>query len=186
MDGCNGRGTRINSFALVSYLPEPLAGYLDSLRNDLVQECRAKAHLTVLPPRPLVCPVKDALQELVEALQDFQPFHVELGDIEVFPDTQVIYVSVGAGSAELERLHRALNSGRLEFREPFAFHPHVTLAQELEPGRIAAATELAMRRWREFPHARDFMVDHLTFVQNTIENRWTDLQVCPLPAGVTT
>src|SRR5216683_2977282 len=103
MDSRNGGGQRINSFALVSYLPEPLAGYLDRLRSDLVKECRAKAHLTVLPPRPLLCKPEDAFQALTQKLQDFHPFRVELGEIEVFPITQVIYLSVALGNAELER-----------------------------------------------------------------------------------
>jgi len=30
---------RINSFALVSYIPEPLAGFLDRLRQELVPNC---------------------------------------------------------------------------------------------------------------------------------------------------
>src|SRR6267154_563334 len=113
MDSCNGGGQRINSFALVSYLPEPLAGFLDRLRSDLVQECRARAHVTVLPPRPLNHPVADAWQELTHRLRDSRPFQVELAEIEIFPETQVIYLSVGAGRAELERLHDALNTGRL-------------------------------------------------------------------------
>ncbi len=180
MDGCMGEGILINSFALVSYLPEPLSGFLDGLRSDLVRECRAKAHVTLLPPRPLRASAEDAWQELKAGLQDFQPFRVELGDIEIFPVTQVIYLSVGRGRAQLERMHLTLNAGRLQFGEPFLYHPHVTVAQDLEPGDVAAAADTAARRWREFPHRRDFTVDQLTFVQNTLENRWTDLAGCAL------
>jgi 2'-5' RNA ligase len=180
MDGCSADWPRINSFALVAYLPEPLGGFLDRLRRDLVQECDAKAHVTVLPPRPLFSPVEEAWQEVKDNLQSFGPFHLELGQIEIFPNTDVIYLSVSAGHAELERMHRALNSGRLAFQEPFPYHPHVTLAQELEPGRVSAAVDLAERQWREFSHPRGFTVNRLTFVQNTLENRWADLSGCPL------
>jgi 2'-5' RNA ligase len=175
MDGCDGDGVRINSFALVSYLPEPLAGFLDGLRRDLVQGCHAKSHVTVLPPRPLLGPVDEAWREVKDHLQSFGPFHVELGKIEIFPTTDVIYLSVGAGHDELERMHQALNSGRLAFQEPFQYHPHLTLAQELEHGQVSAAVELAERRWREFSHPRGFTLNRLTFVQNTMENRWADL-----------
>ena len=58
MNGCNGLG--INSYALISYLPEPLAGYLDSLRCELVPRCQARTHVTVLPPRPLAAGLPDA------------------------------------------------------------------------------------------------------------------------------
>src|SRR6476620_10128180 len=122
MVGSNGRGTRINSFALVSYLTGPLADLLDEIRHDFAPDSRAKAHLTILPPRPLASfgsptAVPDALGQLQTRLQDFPPFAVELGDIEVFPDTHVIYVSVNAGFAELERMHSSLNLGYLACQE---------------------------------------------------------------------
>src|SRR5258706_2472526 len=139
MDCGNGAGTRINSFALVAYLPEALGEYLDRFRAELVTDCCAKAHLTVLPPRPLLCPPDEAWQKLNQKLQDVQPFRVELGEIELFPVTQVIYLSVLKGGPELERLHVMLNSGCLAFREPFQFHPHLTLAQGLEPAGVLAA-----------------------------------------------
>ena len=176
MGCCNGEGRAVNSFALVSYLPEPLAGFLDRLRTELVADCQSRAHVTVLPPRPLLSAVDDAWRELVDGFQDFEPFPVELGRVEVFPITQVLYLSVNAGHAELKRLHQTLNRGGLHFEEPFPYHPHVTLAQGLEPHQAAAAVDLAGVRWREFAHARAFAVDRLTFVQNTLENRWTDLR----------
>ena len=174
----------INCFALVSYLPDPLAQFLDRLRTDLVDDGHAKAHVTVLPPRPFPCPVDDAWSEVSNALQDFQPFHVELGEIEIFPVTQVVYLSVKTGGGELKRLHRALNRGRLAFREAFDYHPHVTLAPDLELARSAAAAELAARRWREFAYARGFQVDKLTLVQNAPANRWIDLRGCRLAGAV--
>lgn len=183
--GCsNGGGSPINSFALVSYLPEPLAGYLDRIRTELVTECHAKAHVTVLPPRPLGCAVEEAWREILDGLQDFQPFRVELGQIEVFPVTQVVYLSISAGHAPLKRLHQALNAGCLAFEEPFEYHPHITLAQDLEPAKVAAAAELAVSRWREFSNARWFEVDKLTLVQNTLENRWRDLHASLLSSRV--
>ncbi|HML15550.1 MAG TPA: 2'-5' RNA ligase family protein [Bryobacteraceae bacterium] len=185
MIGCNGEaGTLVNSFALVSYLPQPLGGFLDSLRNELVSECRAKAHLTVLPPRPLDCASQDAWYQLLDTLQDFQPFRVKLGEIQIFPVTQVIYLSITEGYHELLRLHAALNAGRVSFQEPFEFHPHVTLAQDLDQDRVVAAVELAAGRWHAFLQSRTYIVDRLTFVQNTLGNRWKDLCSVPLTSGV--
>src|ERR1019366_5960690 len=136
MDGSNGCEARINSFALVSYLSGPLADLLDEIRHDFAPDSRAKAHLTILPPRLLASfgsptAVKEALQQLQARLQDFAPFDVELGDIEVFPDTHVIYVSIKSGFAELERMHQALNAGCLTCQEPHTYPPHGTVVQEL-------------------------------------------------------
>jgi len=184
MDGCNGGSLGVNSFALVSYIPDPLATFLDRLRNDLVCECHLKAHVTVLPPRPLSFDIGDAWNQMQNRLPDFQPFRVELGEIEVFPVTDVIYLSVGAGHAELQKLHAALNIDCLHFEEPFQYHPHVTLAQELSRDQLAGAKELAKRRWHEFRDPRSFMVDKLTFVQNTLDDRWTDLNAWQLSSRV--
>jgi 2'-5' RNA ligase len=180
MGCCNGGETGVNSFALVSYLPDPLAGFLDRLRAELVPGCHSKAHVTLLPPRPLMCPSEAAWSEIERKLRDVPPFRVELAEIEVFPVTQVIYISVNAGNAELRQLHRILNVGSCAFEEPFDYHPHVTLAQDLEPDQLPEAIETARKRWREFPGARSFSVEKLAFVQNSIENRWTDLSTHPL------
>ena len=178
MGCCNGEGTPVNSFALVSYLPDPLAAFLDRLREELVEECRAKAHVTILPPRPLTCDVERAWRNLQGRLNDFEPFGVELDQVEIFPVTQVIYLSVKTGYEALKQLHARLNTGELAFQEPFEYHPHVTLAQDLEPSCVAAMREKAAARWNEFAHPHTFTVDRLTFVQNTLENRWTDLHGC--------
>jgi 2'-5' RNA ligase len=176
MHGCNGEGTAINSFALICYLPEPLAGFLDSLRCELVPKCQARTHVTILPPRPLCAGLpENAWHELNERLEDFPPFRVDLGSIEIFPGTNVIYLSVASGFQELEQMHVVLNRGPLLFCEPFEYHPHVTLAQQLLPEQVEGAAALARKRWAEFPYAHHFTVDKLTFVQNTMENRWRDL-----------
>ena len=184
MGCCNGEGTRVNSFALVSYLPDPLGNFLDRLRSELVHECHAKAHVTILPPRPLNCGSEAAWRFLQEHLRDFQPFVVELGSVEIFPVTQVIYLSVETGHAELKRLHASLNTDGLSFDEPFVYHPHLTLAQDLEPAEVQPVYHKAATRWREFSHARSFVVERLTFVQNTLENRWTDLHVTDRASGL--
>lgn len=185
MDAWKGRGGDVNSFALVSYLSDPLAGFLNRLRCDLVPQCLAKAHVTVLPPRPLSSSREEAWQELQQALQEFQPFRVELGEIAIFPGFQAVYLSIKTGYQELERMHAVLNTGQLACEEPFQYYPHLTLAQELAPQELAAAMELAAARWREFPHSRGFTVDKLTFVQNTLQNRWTDLAAMDLASHVT-
>ena len=175
----------LNSFALVSYISGPLAAFLDEVRHDFAPASRAKAHVTVLPPRPLR-PSPDpadrnaAWDELRNCLRDIHPFHVELGEVEVFPETQAIYISLRSGLQELELLHDRLNTGRLAFQEPYLYHPHVTVAQELSPEDVPSAAQFARWRWNEYRHARSFALERLTFVQNTPENYWTDLAALDL------
>jgi 2'-5' RNA ligase len=181
MSGCDGVGNGINSFALISYLPEPLGGFVDSLRCELVPRCQARSHVTVLAPRPLSsCVPETVWADLNDSLAGFRPYRVELGSVEIFAGTNVIYISINAGYRELVQMHDALNRGPLQFAEPYEYHPHVTLAQQLTPEQVEAAAALARRRWSEFPYSRSFTVDRLMFVQNTVENRWADLAGCRL------
>src|ERR1700685_2573222 len=109
MDGCSSGG--LNSFAVVGYLPQPLAEFVDGLRRELVPECRLRAHITVLPPRPPLCGSETGWTELRQMLQAAAPFTVELQEVKAFPGSQVLYISIGDGYQELEKLHARLDKG---------------------------------------------------------------------------
>jgi hypothetical protein len=49
------------------------------------------------PPRPLAGTPEQAWGELRERLVEFAPFEIELGGVEIFPETQVIYIALAAG-----------------------------------------------------------------------------------------
>lgn len=166
---------RLNVFALVIYIADPLGRFLDDLRRELAPEYNPHAHVSVLPPRPLPAAWEEASEQARSLMEVKSPFDVELTDIGIFPITNVIYVEVGKGGSELKDMHRALNTGPLGFDEPFLYYPHVTLAQEIPPARVAEVHELARKRWREFRGNRVFRADRTTFVQSTLRNCWIDL-----------
>jgi 2'-5' RNA ligase len=166
---------RLNVFALVIYLPEPLGRFLDDLRCELVPNDKPHAHVSVLPPRPLAVDVSVASEQVRALTESWSPFEIELTSIEVFPVTNVIYLELGAGAAELRKLHSAMNAGALAFDEPFLYHPHVTLAQELMSADVAAAHANAHRRWENYPGKRSFRAERAVFVQNSLHNVWLDL-----------
>lgn len=173
-------GSRINSFALVSYIPDPLGEFLDRLRRDLVLGCAARSHVTILPPRVLTVPDSQAGDLLRQDLQEFAPFRLELGDVEVFEKTSVVFLGIKNGQRELEAMHQALNHDGLWFDEPYQYHPHITLAQGFDAQLLPELHEIAKQRWSEFHGEKAYIVDVLTFVQNTAENRWLDLEGFPL------
>jgi len=175
MDVSCGEGAGINSFALVTYVPEPLAGFIESFRQEAQPGCKARSHLTFLPPRPLEIPLDQIRTELELGLRNQSPFMVELREVEVFEISKVVHLSVGRGWDQALRIHQILHQGHLQCKECFEYHPHVTLAQDVDPARVAEVAELAARRWKEYSGRRDFLVDHVTLVQNTVENRWTNL-----------
>jgi 2'-5' RNA ligase len=175
MDGFCGEGSAINSFSLVAYVPQPLAGFIERLRQEIQPGCTARSHLTFLPPRPLQIPLDQIRSQLEAGLRNQPAFRAELCEVRVFPVSQAVHLSVGAGRAEAIRIHDVLHHGDLCCMEFFEYHPHVTLAQDLDSRQVAAVTELAERRWQEYRGPRDFLVDLVTLVQNTLENRWINL-----------
>jgi hypothetical protein len=174
---------RPSLYALVIYLPEPLCGFLDDLRLEMVPGCNPHAHVSVLPPRPLPVAPETAIEEARAIVAGFPPFDIELGEIEKFDATDVIYIGLAAGADPLRKLHASLNRGALAFDEPFAYHPHITLAQEIPPDRVGPLRDLAVRRWREFPGPRSFRAGHTVFVRNTHGKLWVDLAEGPLRAA---
>jgi len=168
---------RLNVYALVIYIPDPLGRFLDDLRRELVPGCNPHAHVSVLPPRPLPASWHAAGAQVQAMTASRPPFPVKLGDIRVFPVTNVIYIEVDGGREEFALLHDSLNGDALIFEEPFVYHPHVTLAQEIAPEQVQATYELARRRWQEFRGERGFLADRAAFVQNTMGNCWIDLAV---------
>jgi 2'-5' RNA ligase len=164
VDGhCVGaEGERLNIFALVIYIPPPLGKFLDDLRRELVPHYNPHAHVSVLPPRPLAVPWTVASEQARGLIESSAPFEVELTGVEIFPVTEVIYLEVGAGSAELRGMHTAMNREALGFQDVFPYHPHITLAQEIEPTKAPGLLELGRA-----PGG--------AFVQNTASGCWIDL-----------
>jgi 2'-5' RNA ligase len=178
-----GRRT-LNQFALVSYLPDPLAGFLDRLRLDLTPDCRPRAHVTILPPRPVTAEIKETIDRLAEEGRLFPPFEVRLGSIEIFPDSDVVYISLARGERELHALHENLNAGQLEYDGPFPYHPHITIAQDITPEQVGPLAQIARDRWAEYSGSRNFWVERLTFVQNVAPGTWVDVAQIPLAVPV--
>jgi 2'-5' RNA ligase len=174
--GCNnGASQPRNQYALVSYIPGPLGVFLDQLRLDLVPGCSPHAHVTVLPPRPIESSEEQAAEEMFERTDGFSDFEVELGDVEVFPVSKVIYIGLRRGEPELRRMYRTLNRGAVFYREPFPYHPHVTLAQNFPIEEVDRIYEAAREQWAEYRQTRRFSVDSLEFVKNTFGSCWADL-----------
>jgi 2'-5' RNA ligase len=116
-----------NFFALVTYVPAPLGSVLDNLRQSLPGNHVGRAHITILPPRPLRVPCAVASQRARQILRDFAAFDVELNDIRLFSETDVLYLSLQEGNRLVHQMHDALNTGDLSDTEQFEFRPHVTL-----------------------------------------------------------
>jgi 2'-5' RNA ligase len=162
----------INQYAVVSYIPGKLGDFITDLRQELVNGCTARSHVTILPPRPLVAAAELAEADLRIRSSAFPAFEMDIPRIRVFKETSVIFAEVVRGRECFSEMHNALNTGVLGYVEPFDYHPHVTLAQGLDPAIVAECYELARRRWEESAPRTSVWIENLTFVQNTSANLW--------------
>ena len=168
----------VNCFALVSYIPGQLGRFLDEIRCELEPNSLApRAHVTLLPPRSLAGEVtpREAESYLNRMMPEVSALEIYLGAIEVFPVTNVVYVSVDGGFLQMKKLHDRLNAGPLGFVEPFHYHPHVTLAQNLSAGQAERIRRDAASRWERYRGPRAFSTDAFSFVQANQAKRWVDL-----------
>jgi 2'-5' RNA ligase len=174
----------LGQFALVSYIPDPLARFLDDLRRELTPGCNPHAHVTILPPRPIYNDLKETIQQITDDIRGVPAFWTELGEIAVFKESNVIYVELSRGTEQLRKLYRALNCGCLAYTEPFPYHPHITIGQNLLPADVDRLAELARQSWADYSGPRGFMVSVLSFVQHVAPSIWADVASLPLGAGV--
>ena len=124
-------------------VPHPVDREIDTLRRATGDGTygRVPAHLTLVPPVNVHHNrVGDALAVLRSAAGATRPFRVTLGSPTTFlPDNPVLYLPVEKGAGGVVALRERV------FREPLArpltwpFVPHVTVADEADPGCIAAA-----------------------------------------------
>ncbi len=163
-------------YGLVAYINGTLGNFLYNLRQELVPTCRLRSHVSLLPPRELAGDEPEAKGRIGEVAEHHAPFTVKLGELRVFPETNVIYVDLEQGHDQLAEIHDALNGGALAYAEPYPYHPHITLGQELTPEQFDAALALCQKRWAEYRGPRSFSVETITFVRNTGTCGWSDLQ----------
>ncbi|MBI4909220.1 MAG: tRNA (adenosine(37)-N6)-threonylcarbamoyltransferase complex ATPase subunit type 1 TsaE [Acidobacteria bacterium] len=171
----NQPGEAKETYALVAYLPEPIADYLNALRIRLDPGSEPHAHVTLLPPRQLSGTPEQAKHQLREYTATLESFTLDLADVEVFRETNVVFLAIGAGDHKLYRIHAALNSGALCFAEPFHYHPHITLVQFQPADQVAAKAGETRLGWQAYQGPRQFVVNRLTFVKHIGGNRWLDL-----------
>lgn len=165
------------TYAIVVYLHGPVAQFVNGLRLQLDREHSGKAaHVTILPPRPLVISEGAALEEARTRLADWYPFEVEINGVGNFlPVNGVVYLQLGWGSDPLRILHDTLNQGHLRYRGPFDYVPHITIAQDMDEPRTRALIEQVSQELARYDGPRRFLVETCTFVRQSPSGDWIDL-----------
>jgi 2'-5' RNA ligase len=124
-------------------LPQPIATEVDGLRRALGDGAlgRLPAHLTLVPPVNVAeDALPDALAVLRAAARATRPLNLRLGPAATFdPVTPVVYLDVTGDVEPLHGLRDRLFAPPLERALTHPFVPHVTVADDMDPGRIPAA-----------------------------------------------
>lgn len=70
------------------------------------------------------------------------PFRVSLRGTGTFePLSTVVFLNVADGAGECAQLHEALVEGPVQHLLEFEFHPHLTIAHDLDPEQMARAMD---------------------------------------------
>ncbi len=165
------------TYAVVVYLHGSLARFVDHVRLELNREYAGKAaHVTVLPPRPLVISEEAAVDEARARCAEWEPFELEVSGVATFlPINGVVYLEMGQGAEEMRRLHLGLNQGHLARQEPLGYVPHITIAQDMDERRTHEALARVSRDFAAYRGPRRLIVETLTFVRQTPTGAWLDL-----------
>lgn len=127
-------------------IPDPLRHEIDALRKALGDPARERipAHLTLVPPVNVrEDELGDARRVLNEAGRASAPLELELGPPATFlPDNPVLYLRVGGDIDRVRHLRDEVFRPPLLRPLTWPFVPHVTIADDAEPERIAAALDV--------------------------------------------
>jgi 2'-5' RNA ligase len=164
-------------YALVAYVKRPAGEFVENLRRELHPDLpHLPAHLTILPPRPLLGAESAALQLLEQICGEEEPFEVSLGEVETFvPVTNTVYIRVDGAASRMCQLHSRLNTDALAFREEWPYIPHFTVAKMTAEEAARNAFQIARERWAQYAGSRRILLEKLTFVREGANSCWVDL-----------
>lgn len=131
-------------------VPAPHAAELTAWREDFGDPLARSIppHITLLPPFPLSPGTLDAARDHLEATAAAgTPFDVHLRGTATFrPVSPVVFIQLARGISECELLQAAIRTGPLAAEINFPFHPHVTVAHDVDEAALDRA-ELVLRDW---------------------------------------
>ena len=110
--------------------------------------------------------------------RDWEPFRVEINGTGTFrPVTPVVYLRIREGGEQCRALHEALHEEQLVSASPFAFHPHVTIAQAVDEEDLDRAQRL-LRTYRA-----GFLVDRIGLYELDGNGEWQIREEFPFEGG---
>ena len=139
--GATGPGEEGVSVGIVIPLPEPYRSELRQQRLSFGDPVARSIppHITLITGA-WATDWMAALAHVRRVAANTQPFRLRLRGTATFrPISQVVFLKVAAGFEECVSLNHELQSGPLETRTEFPFHPHLTLAHDLTEEQMGRA-----------------------------------------------
>lgn len=163
-------GSQQHHIGVAIEIPEPFGSQLIAARRAVrdPQAAKVPAHVTLLPPTLLDDAYLDAVCEhLEQAASEQEPFTMLLRGTGTFrPVSEVVFVALAMGISECEKLERRVRSDILSQKLRFNYHPHVTIAHDIDPAGLDEAFEMMA------DFEAEFLVDKFTLFTYTDEGVW--------------
>jgi 2'-5' RNA ligase len=171
----------VTTIGVAIAVPEPWGTMLQDYRVSLGDKTALgiPTHITLAPPYDVD---DDDLPEIEEhlggAASATPPFRVHLRGTGTFrPVSPVVFVTVVRGISSCEQLAMAVRRGPLAAELAFPYHPHVTVAHDLDD----AVLDRAFDELTGFE--AEFEVDRFLLYGHDTENGWQPTRQFPLIGG---
>ena len=141
-------------------VPEPWAGELQRYRSsfgDPLAEA-IPTHVTLVPPTRISDGLDKVGRHLSDVADSTPRFPLRLRGTATFrPTSPVVFIALAEGISSCEMLAGAIRRGPLAQDLTFPYHPHVTVAHDIED----AALDVALERLADYGCAFDVTAFHL-------------------------
>ncbi|MBA2769618.1 MAG: 2'-5' RNA ligase family protein [Sporichthyaceae bacterium] len=130
---------RTRTIGVAIPIPEPHAQELQRVREGYGDPLARSipTHVTLLAPVEVQADDLDRIEKHLRTIAESeQPFELHLRGTGTFqPVSPVVYISIGLGFDDCQRVEARVRSGPLAADPAFPYHPHVTVAHHL-PGHV--------------------------------------------------
>jgi 2'-5' RNA ligase len=143
-----GSAGAVSTIGVSIAVPDPCGSQLQDYRIGLGDESARQipTHITLLGPHEVTdTDLPAVLDHLTATAGTVQPFRVHLRGTGTFrPLSPVVFIGVVEGISQCEQLTAMVRSGPSAPQVRFPYHPHVTIAQDVEDRLLDQAfTDLA-------------------------------------------
>jgi 2'-5' RNA ligase len=133
----------VTTIGVAIAVPDPWGAELQAYRTALGDATAAgiPTHITLMPPFEVDdVDLPEVEKHLAEAAAGRAPFRIHLRGTGTFrPVSPVVFVTVVRGISSCEQLALAIRSGPLATELVFPYHPHVTVAHDLDDALLDQA-----------------------------------------------